>query len=101
MGESVKSTILNRVTQEGHTDSYGVLLHLVAVMGAEPMALEPRTETEHTEWRGHFKGLRAALYCLAMHEQEVGPDSAALIVHQHIRDATDDLDRRSGVGTGG
>ena len=101
MCESAKASILSRVMQEGHTNSYGVLLHLVAVMGTEPKALNPRTEKELTEWDGHLGGLKAALHCLAMHEQKVDPDSAALVVDQHIKEAIDDLDRRSGSGTGG
>lgn len=97
--ESAKASILSRVAQEGHTDSYGVLLHLVAVMGREPKALNPRTEKELAEWSGHFRGLKSALLCLAMHERKIEPGPAALVVCQHINDAADDLDRRGG-GTG-
>ncbi|WP_194906246.1 hypothetical protein [Catenulispora rubra] len=99
--ESAKASILSRVMQEGHTDSYGVLLHLVAVMGREPKALNPRTEKELAEWSGHFRGLKAALLCLVMHEQKVEPGPAAVVVCRHIEDASDELDRRSGTGTGG
>ena len=99
--ESAKASILSRAVEEGHTDSYGVLLHLVAVMGPEPRDLDPRTEQELTEWGGHFGGLKAALHCLAMHEQKLGPDAAATTVDQHIKDAMHDLDCRGGSRTGG
>ena len=99
--ESTKASILSRVVQEGHTDSYGVVLHLVAVMGTEPKALNPRTEREHAEWSGHFRGLKAALLCLVMHEQKVKPASAAMVVSRHIKNAIEDLDRRGGSRTGG
>ncbi|MBS2547446.1 hypothetical protein KGQ19_11240 [Catenulispora sp. NL8] len=78
-----------------------MLLHLVAVMGREPKALNPRTEKELAEWSGHFRGLKSALLCLVMHERKVEPSSAALVVYRHVKSATDDLDRRGGSETGG
>jgi hypothetical protein len=101
MTDAAKSAIMHRLAGEGYSGSYGILLYLVAVMGTDPKALGPQSEEELTRWGGHFEGLRAALHCLVMHEQEFEPDLAALIVSAHIKDAVDDLDRHGGTGTGG
>lgn len=101
MPETAKAIISNRVRQEGHTGSYGALLYLVALMGADPKALNPRTEHELVEWGGHFEGLRAALHCLVMYEKHVGPEPAAKIVGSHIAEAIADVDRCGDTGTGG
>lgn len=97
MAESWKTATLNRVVAEGHTDSYGVLLHLIAVMGVDPKALFPASDEERAVWRGHFKGLKAALLCLAMYEQELEPGAAAAVVNQHIVDAMSILGQRDGA----
>lgn len=91
MAESAKDKILKRVTEEGHTDSYGTLLYLAAVMGFDALAIGPETTLELTTWSGHFEGLRASLLCLAMYERQLAPESAAEAVDRHILDAIDDL----------
>ena len=94
MAESGKAATLERVMEEGYTDSYGTLLHLAAVMGSGPEAFYSSHGEEFAEWCGHFKGLKAALLCLALHERQIGPEEAALVVNRHIDDAMDDLERR-------
>ncbi|MBS2546920.1 hypothetical protein KGQ19_08555 [Catenulispora sp. NL8] len=91
MAESAKDRILKRVNEEGHTDSYGTLLYLAAVMGFDPTALGPESSVELTVWSGHFDGLRASLLCLAMYERGIEPKKAAEVVNQHIADAMVDL----------
>ncbi|MEY9932585.1 hypothetical protein ABH926_007236 [Catenulispora sp. GP43] len=91
MTESAKDRILNRVIEEGHTDSYGILLYTAAAVGFDPMALSPDSSVELTTWSGHLDGLRASLLCLAMHERKLGPEKAAEVVNKHIEDAIDDL----------
>lgn len=100
MAESWKTATLNRVMAEGHTQSYGTLLHLVTVMDVDPTALCPESDEELAEWRGHCKGLKAALLCLAMCEQELEPNAAVLVVNQHIADAMSNLELGRGTGTG-
>ncbi|OLE21184.1 MAG: hypothetical protein AUG49_22680 [Catenulispora sp. 13_1_20CM_3_70_7] len=100
MADSKKTATLKRVMAEGHTGSYGTLLHLTAVMGSDPEKLEPESIRERIEWCGHFKGLKAALLCLAMYERKLDPNSAARIVNQHIREAMKDLEQGDGTGTG-
>ena len=100
MAESGKAATLGRVLEEGYTDSYGTLLHLTAVMGSDPKGLRSTNE-ELIEWRGHFNGLKAALLCLAMHEQQIAPKEAALAVSRHIEDAMDDLKHREIARSGG
>lgn len=91
MADHAKDKILKRVNEEGHTDSYGTLLYLAAVMGFDPMALGPDSSLELASWSGHLDGLRSSLLCLAMYERQIGPEKAAEIVDQHILDAVDDL----------
>lgn len=98
MTQSGRTATLNRVREEGYTDSYGALLHLTAVVGSDPDALKPVSAEEQAEWRGHIKGLRAALVCLAMHERHAEPEAVALVVDRHIEDAVEDLKHRGGAG---
>ncbi|SRR2546423_12556436 len=100
MAETAKASIIERAVQEGHTESYGALLHLVAVMGTDPNALDPETEEERNAWSHHFEGLRAGLHCLAMYELKVRPEPAALVVDGDIKNAVDELERHGGIGTG-
>ena len=100
MSERVKASIVNVVTEQGHTDSYGILVHAVALLGLDPEALAPESDEERAEWSGHARGLRSALHCLAMHEKKVGPESAALIVDQQIAQAIKSL-AQSGAGSDG
>lgn len=101
MAENRKAAILNRVVEEGYTDSYGALLYLTAIMSADPKSLRPRTDVELASWGGHFGGLRASLLCLVMHEKELEPDAAASVVEAHISGAIEDLSRSTGTETGG
>ena len=100
MAETARASIIGQAVELGHTESYGVLLHLVAVMSSHDNALNPETEEEHTAWAHHFEGLRAALLCLTMYELKVDPDEASLIVDGRVRNAVDELDRHGGIGTG-
>lgn len=100
MADGRKTTILKRVMEEGYTDSYGTLLHLTAVMGSDPKALEPNSDEELAEWRGHLNGLRAALLAVAMHEHKLKPRAAALVVERHLLEATNDLYLEQGDDTG-
>lgn len=97
MAEHAKDKIFKRVNEEGHTDSYGTLLYLAAVMDCDPMALSPDSALELATWSGHLDGLRSSLLCLAMYERRIGPEKAAEVVDQHILDAIDDL-RPGGAG---
>ncbi|NUR93782.1 MAG: hypothetical protein HOV67_00845 [Kribbellaceae bacterium] len=100
MSDSGKTAILNRIKAEGYSGSYGELLCLTAAMGTDPKTLDPETEAELIRWEGHFEGLMAALHCLVMHEQNIQPEKAALVVDSHITDAIEDLNRGNGTGTG-
>lgn len=96
-----KAAICRQIMNEGFSESYALLIHLLALMGSDPVALEPENDEELAEWRGHLKGLRAALFCLAMHERRIGPESAALVVKLHIETATTILGGSDGGETGG
>lgn len=100
MAEHAKNKILRRVNEEGHTESYGTLLYLAAVMGLDPTALGPANSLEFTAWAGHLDGLRSSLLCLAMYERQLGPEEVAEVVDQHILDAMNDL-RPSCAGRAG
>lgn len=101
MAQSGRTATLHRVMEEGYTDSYGALLYLTAVMGSDADALAPASAGEENEWRGHLKGLRAALLCLAMHERRAEPEEVALVVGRHIEDAMDGLKYRDSASSGG
>ncbi|WP_194904515.1 hypothetical protein [Catenulispora rubra] len=101
MVQRVKASTLDRVMEEGYTESYGALVYLAAVIGTDPESLCPSGIEERLAWGGHLKGLRAALLCLAMHERGIGPEAAALAVSHHLEDATSDLERAAGAPCGG
>lgn len=67
-------------------------MHLLALVSGDPTTLQPDGELELAEWRGHFKGLRSALHCMLMHEKAMAPESAALVVEEHLARALTDLD---------
>jgi hypothetical protein len=69
---SAKEMILQASAGQGHTDSYGALLHLTALMSLDPYVPTPESDEERANWQGHGNGLRSALLCLAMHERELG-----------------------------
>lgn len=101
MADSTKDKILQRVRQEGHTDSYGMLLHLAAVMDFDSMPLGSASSLELATWSGHLDGLRASLLCLAMYERKLAPEEAAAVVDNHITEAVDILHPGSNPGSGG
>ena len=95
MAENAKNAILARIAEEGHTDSYGMLLYLTAFMGLDPMMLDPVSRAEVVQWSGHFDGLRASLLWLAMHERHLGPELAADVVERQISEAVKDLEPKT------
>ncbi|MEZ0109292.1 membrane associated rhomboid family serine protease [Catenulispora sp. EB89] len=101
MADSAKDRILERIMEEGHTDSYGTLLYLVAVIGVDPMALGPANSVELTTWSGHLDGLKGSLLCLAMYERKSTPQKAAETVDRHLVEAAADLRRGDSAGSAG
>lgn len=101
MAENAKEQILKRVREEGHTDSYGVLLYMAAVMDFDSMPVDSASSLELATWSGHLDGLRASLLCLAMYERKLTPEEAAAVVDNHIADAVDILRPGSNPGSGG
>jgi hypothetical protein len=96
--DGAKAEIRRQITDEGFSESYALLIHLLALVGFDPVALEPESDEELAEWRGHLTGLRAALFCLVMHERRIGPESAALVVKLHVEKATTILGGPNGGG---
>jgi hypothetical protein len=88
MSDGGKAAICKQITDEGYSEGYALVVHLLALMGPDLTGLGPESLEELAEWRGHLKGLRAALFCIVMHERRIGPESAALIVKQHVEFAT-------------
>lgn len=99
MADSAKDKILEKITEQGHTDSYGMLLYLAAVMGNDPVALGPDSSVELNTWSGHLDGLRASLLCLAIYERRLTPEKAAEVVDQHILAAMNDLGSSGNAGS--
>ena len=95
MAENAKVATLSRVMEEGHTGGYGTLLHLTAVVSLGPEAFYSTHGEELSEWCGHFKGLKAALLCLAMYERQFCPEEAALAVDRHLNAAMDAVEHRT------
>lgn len=93
--------ISKAVAEQGHTDSHGALLHLVGLMGHDPETPEPQSEEERFNWQGHLEGLRAALLCLAMHERQLDPASAVVVVDDQLEQARAVLVRPRGPEDGG
>jgi hypothetical protein len=100
MTDTAKTRILKAVTDQGHSESYGVLLHTAALLGPDVKDLEPESAEELSEWLGFSKGLRSALFCLAMYEKRTNPESAVLIVSEHLKQAFTLLNEANG-GSGG
>ncbi|MFL6110904.1 MAG: hypothetical protein ACJ786_06080 [Catenulispora sp.] len=93
MTDTAKSVILSRLADEGFSGSYGALLFMTVLVGTDAETLEPESEEERHEWRGHLYGLRSALVCVVMHEAGVGPEDAAGIVRRQLEEAAWDLGR--------
>lgn len=87
MADEAKASVLDRVAAQGFTSSYGSLLFHAALLGTDPEILAPRGDEERFEWRGHNKGLQAALVCLVMHEQQLDPELAVMVVMTHVEEA--------------
>ena len=96
-----KALINKIVAEQGHTDGYGALLHLVVLMELDPEIPKPRSNEERANWQGHLEGLRAALLCLAMHECTLGPESAAIVVGEQLEQARAELQRLRREKAGG
>lgn len=84
---SAKKMILQATAGQGHTDSYGALLHLAALMSLDPYVPAPESDEERANWQGHGNGLRSALLCLAMHERQLGPEDAVVVVDDQLTQA--------------
>ena len=96
-----KALINKAVADQGHTDGYGALLHLVVLMQLDPEIPKPRSDEERANWQGHLEGLRAALLCLAMHERTLDPESAARAVEEQVEQARAELGRLRPTEVGG
>jgi hypothetical protein len=100
VADTAKTLILKTATGQGHSDSYGALLHLTASMEFDPKALVPESDEETNTWHGHMLGMRAALHCLAMHEQKYGPELAGVVVDRQIVQAIAVMRRFAGEAEG-
>lgn len=100
MEENAKAAIVEAAVLMGQSDSYGALLYLAASLEFDPKALVPESEAEKDTWRGHLLGMRSALHCLVMREQKCGPESAGVVVDQHIIQAVGVM-RRFAAESGG
>lgn len=100
MTDTPKTKITKIALDQGHSESYGLLLHHTALLGPDPQDLEPESDEEHTEWWGYFKGLRSALFCLVMHEKQLDAEAAVLVVNQHLGQAMDVLRQFRADGSG-
>lgn len=98
MAESGRAVITRRLTGQGYTDSYATLVHLAALTADDAGMPVAATAQEQLEWDGYFKGLRGALHCLAMHEMQLAPKQAAVVVTEQIGEAVVDLQRRRDTG---
>lgn len=101
MAEGVKETVLARAADQGFSSSYGALLYLAVLIGTDPEQLDPKGDEERFEWRGHIKGLQAALLCIAMHEHGLDPDLAGMVVMTHVEEAMATISRSGDAGSGG
>jgi hypothetical protein len=98
---SAKEMILQASAGQGHTNSYGALLHLTALMSLDPYVPTPESDEERANWQGHGNGLRSALLCLAMHERELGPEDAVAVVDDQLTQAHAVLESFRPIGIDG
>jgi hypothetical protein len=91
VSEHVKEIITKRLTAAGFSESYGAVVHLLALMKSDPTTLQAEHGVELAVWRGHFEGLRSALHCMVMVEKKTGPKSTARIVSEHLAEALADF----------
>ena len=74
-----KARILALAHDKNLSESFGVLLHLVAVMDSGK-PLVPDSEEERLSWAGYRRGHLSVLLCMAMHEQQCVPTAAVVLV---------------------
>ena len=74
-----KPRVLALAQDKNLNESFGAVLHLVAVMDSRK-PLVPCSEEERTSWEGYRRGLISALLCVTTHEQRCAPAAAALLV---------------------
>jgi hypothetical protein len=84
---AAKSALLRRLEGDGFSEGYGSLLFLATLLGTDAEDLRPKNDEERFEWRGHLRGLRAALACLAIHDASLTPGEAAAVVEEHLAEA--------------
>lgn len=101
MAEGVKAAVLKRLADQGFTSSYGSLLFLAVLVGTDPDQLAPENDEERFEWRGHIKGLQSALHCVVMHERQLEPELAGMVVMTHVEEAATLIAQHGDAGGGG
>lgn len=74
-----KGRILALAKDQNLSESFGAVLHLVAVMDSGT-PLVPDSEEERLSWAGYRRGHTSALLCMAMHEQQCAPTDAVVLV---------------------
>lgn len=79
--------VVGRLRDAGRSKGYAELLYLTALMYADTLPLIPENGEEQAEWRGHLKGLRSALVCLARAKRSLDFEDAAAIVNDEIDSA--------------
>lgn len=101
MAEGAKAVVLERLADQGFSNSYGSLLFLAALVGTDTEQLDPKSDEERFEWRGHVKGLQSALLCVAMYEHGLDPELAGLVVMTHVDEAMAIISMSGRAGSGG
>lgn len=81
--DSPKARILALAQDKNLNESFGAVLHLVAVMDSGK-PLVPCSEEERLSWEGYRRGLVSALLCVAMHEKQCAPAAAAILVRSLV-----------------
>lgn len=80
MPTSPKARILALAHDQNLSESYGALLHVVALLDSGDKPLTPNSDDERLNWEGYRRGLISALLCMAMHERQCAPAAAAILV---------------------
>ena len=93
---SLKEVIRQVAAEQGHTGSYAALLYLMALTSVGPDLPAPKSAEERANWQGHRNGLRSALVCLAMHERQLSPKEAAVVVIDQLAQACAAVENFSG-----
>lgn len=87
MPDAHKARIFALAQNQNLSESFGALLHLVAVMDCGGRPLVPNSEDERLSWDSYRRGLISALFCVVMHEQQCAPTAAALRVNSLLDQA--------------